>query len=166
MFNTIPEIFMPTASDTNACGYQLGQQLAKALQNKLLPLPFLITLSGEMGAGKTTFCRSLGEALGVNDPSEIVSPTFTLANEYQGMVDIFHLDLYRLPNEDQFYEAGLDEYLTRPGLAWVEWPDKLPAPWPRHRLDINLTFADQGRCLTIAPCPAPDVAFKIDYSQF
>jgi len=144
----LSEIFLPGPRDTQNIGRRLGLQLYESLTSGRLTLPFLITLSGDLGAGKTTLCQGLGQALGVAEPGEIVSPTFTLANEYPGRWEIYHLDIYRLTGPDQFYEAGLDEYLYRPGLTLVEWPEKMPAEfWPEKRLDLVLTFEGDGRLL-------------------
>jgi tRNA threonylcarbamoyladenosine biosynthesis protein TsaE len=107
-------------------------------------------LSGELGAGKTTFCQGLGLGLEVEDPKAIVSPTFTLANEYRGLTDIFHLDLYRLESPEEFLEAGLEDYLVRPGLTIVEWPEKMPPEfWPADRLALSLAFQGAGRLLRV-----------------
>ncbi|MDR1044256.1 MAG: tRNA (adenosine(37)-N6)-threonylcarbamoyltransferase complex ATPase subunit type 1 TsaE [Candidatus Adiutrix sp.] len=149
------EIFLPGAADTWRAGFGLGRRLGDFLGQGRLSLPFLITLSGDLGAGKTTFCQGLGQALGIIEPGEIVSPTFTLANEYHGLVDIFHLDVYRLESVEQFREAGLEEYLYRPGLSLVEWPEKLPEDfWPDKRLDLAISFQDGGRLLKALSRPA------------
>jgi tRNA threonylcarbamoyladenosine biosynthesis protein TsaE len=144
---TAAEKFLPSPEDTRLAGCRLGRNLAQALDTAALTLPFLITLSGDLGAGKTSLCQGICEALGV-DPLDVVSPTFTLANEYQGLVEIYHLDIYRL-SPDQFYDAGLSEYLGRPGLSLVEWPEKMPDNfWPDKRLDLFLTFQGEGRLLS------------------
>ncbi|MDR3038810.1 MAG: tRNA (adenosine(37)-N6)-threonylcarbamoyltransferase complex ATPase subunit type 1 TsaE, partial [Candidatus Adiutrix sp.] len=92
-----------------------------------------------------------GQGLEVADVLEIVSPTFTLANEYRGLMDIFHLDLYRLDSPAEFLAAGLDDYLARPGLTVVEWPGKMPSSfWPAERLDLEFAFHGSGRWLRTA----------------
>lgn len=155
MITAVSEIYLPNPGATLEAGARLGSLLAANLDEGRLTLPFLITLSGDLGAGKTTLCQGLGQALGLPEPGEIVSPTFTLANEYHGRWDIFHLDVYRLSSPDHFYEAGLDEYLQRPGLSLVEWPEKMPPDfWPDKRLDLNLSFKDKGRLLRAAARPA------------
>jgi tRNA threonylcarbamoyladenosine biosynthesis protein TsaE len=148
--NSPNNFFLPGPEATLDFGQALGCRLAEAFQQKVLVLPGLLTLTGDLGAGKTTFCQGLGKGLAVDDPKEIVSPTFTLANEYPGPVPLFHLDLYRLASEEEFHEAGLDEYLTRPGLTLVEWPFKMPVDfWPKKRLDLTLIFQSQGRLLKL-----------------
>jgi len=142
------EIFLPDAAATASAGLDLGRRLAGAGRRGALPSSFLITLSGDLGAGKTTFCQGLGRGLEVEDPAAIVSPTFTLANEYRGLVDIFHLDLYRLESPREFAEAGLDDYLARPGLTLVEWPEKIDF-WPADRLALGLAFQGAGRLLRV-----------------
>ncbi len=161
---TLPnEIFLPTAAATRDFGSRLGRSLAGALTDGRLTLPFLITLSGDLGAGKTTLCQGLGQALGVAEPGEIVSPTFTLANEYHGRWDIFHLDVYRLDTPDQFEEAGLGEYLDRHGLTLVEWPERMPEGfWPEPRLELALTFQGRGRRLTLSAGPLMGAAWLGD----
>ncbi len=151
--NVSAEIFLPTPEDTRLVGARLGRSLAEALAKGSLTLPFLITLTGDLGAGKTSLCQGICAALGVN-PLEVVSPTFTLANEYKGLVEIYHLDVYRL-TPDQFFDAGLGEYLDRPGLSLVEWPEKMPEDlWPDKRLDLSLTFQGEGRLLTAINKPS------------
>ena len=142
----LKENFLPNEAATRAAGRRLGLRLAEAHRSGVLPSSFLITLSGEIGAGKTTFCQGLGLGLEAEEP--IVSPTFTLANEYRGLRDIFHLDLYRLESPREFAEAGLEDYLTRPGLTVVEWPEKMPRDfWPPDRLALSLVFQGEGRFL-------------------
>jgi tRNA threonylcarbamoyladenosine biosynthesis protein TsaE len=148
------DIFLPDAAATLAAGQRLGALLAEAFRSGALPSSFLITLSGDLGAGKTTFCQGLGLGLETEDPAAIVSPTFTLANEYQGLTDIFHLDLYRLESPREFEEAGLRDYLARPGLTVVEWPEKMPPDfWPAGRLALSLAFQGDGRLLRVVSSP-------------
>jgi len=145
-----PEIFLPDAASTVVAGQKLGHRLAETGRRGALPSSFLVTLSGDLGAGKTTLCQGLGRGLEVEDPGSIVSPTFTLANEYRGLMDIFHLDLYRLESPLEFAEAGLEDYLARPGMTVVEWPEKMPPEfWPADRLALSLVFQGAGRLLRV-----------------
>ena len=138
------DIFLPDEAATRAAGFRLGLGLAEAHRSGALAPSFLITLSGEMGAGKTTFCQGL--CLGLEAQEAATSPTFTLANEYRGILDIFHLDLYRLKSPREFAEAGLEDYLGRPGLTVVEWPEKIDF-WPAGRLALSLVLQGGGRLL-------------------
>ena len=144
------DIFLPSPADTLNFGRKLGAKLAGAIDSGEVALPFLILLSGDLGAGKTTLSQGLCQAAAGISEKEVLSPTFTLANEYHGRIDIFHLDLYRLPDEEEFFGAGLDEYLCRPGLTLVEWPEKMPESfWPQNRLNIQVAFKDDGRVATL-----------------
>jgi tRNA threonylcarbamoyladenosine biosynthesis protein TsaE len=136
-------MLLPDALATQRAGFCLGA----ALLDSQFP-PIVITLRGELGAGKTTFCQGFGQALGVAS-GEIKSPTFSLAHEHQGKIAFSHLDLYRLENnpQAQFLEAGLDEYLAQTCL--VEWPERLPDSfWPLTRLDLAFTVTGAERILT------------------
>ena len=79
-------------------------------------------VSGELGAGKTTFVRGAARALGVTDP--VVSPTFTVGSRYHGRVTVSHLDLYRLTGLDDEDPALLADYLGPDVVAFVEWPER------------------------------------------
>jgi tRNA threonylcarbamoyladenosine biosynthesis protein TsaE len=81
----------------------------------------VVLVSGDRGAGKTTFVRGACRALGVTAP--VTSPTFTIGSRYEGEVGISHLDLYRLEGLDDEDPALLDDYLTPDRIAFVEWPE-------------------------------------------
>lgn len=112
-----------SAADTEAAGAELAAQLR---------LGDVVLVTGELGAGKTTFVRGALRALGVAEP--VVSPTFTIGRRYSGNggLPISHLDLYRLADMDAEDPGLLDDYLTPDAIAFVEWPavaaPRLPAP--------------------------------------
>lgn len=85
----------------------------------------LVLLTGELGAGKTTFVR--GVARGVGSPAQVASPTFQLVRMYMGRVQLAHIDLYRIETASELADLGLDELLDQ-GAAVVEWGDRLEAP--------------------------------------
>ncbi|MBD1923884.1 tRNA (adenosine(37)-N6)-threonylcarbamoyltransferase complex ATPase subunit type 1 TsaE [Microcoleus sp. FACHB-831] len=130
-------IFLPDDSSTRSLGISLGRSL---------PAGSVILLEGDLGAGKTTLVGGIGEGLGILDP--IVSPTFTLINEYlEGRIPLYHLDLYRLePQEAQAlqlenYWEGVE---VMPGIVAIEWPERLPYK-PDSYLQVQLTYSDNGR---------------------
>ena len=112
-------------------------QFIKAVgQNKV------IALHGEMGAGKTTFVHAVCNALGVND--QVSSPTYTIINQYQtanGEI-IYHLDLYRLRNEEEALQAGVEDCLYAGGWCFVEWPQKAAGLFPANTLQATITSTE------------------------
>lgn len=98
----------------------------------------IILLYGELGAGKTTLTQLLATALDVGEDQYVSSPSFSLLHEYRGKIPIFHMDLYRLRDEDDVEAAGLLEVFTQNGLCIVEWPDRLGSSVPPVRLDIEI----------------------------
>jgi tRNA threonylcarbamoyladenosine biosynthesis protein TsaE len=136
------EIYLPGPEATRAA----GAALAKAVEEREVER-LMVGLSGPLGAGKTTLAQGLAVALGVAE-GEAVSPTFTLANVYQGRRALAHLDLYRLGENplEEFRRAGLEESLD--GLCLVEWPERLGDDfWPGDRLTLELDHNEVGRWL-------------------
>lgn len=109
--------------------------LAKTLTQFLEP-GMTILLEGDLGAGKTTFTKGIGEELGVK--RIIKSPTYTIVREYQdGKYPLYHIDLYRL-EESEVEDLGLDEYFEGAGISVVEWPSVAPDDLPLERLELAL----------------------------
>lgn len=79
----------------------------------------VILLSGNLGAGKTTFTKGLAKSLGIEDV--VTSPTFTFMKEYSGRLRLYHFDMYRATDEDELYELGLNDYLYQGGVCVIEW---------------------------------------------
>lgn len=101
----------------------------------------VIALSGDLGAGKTTFARAFIRALLDDETAEIPSPTFSLVQTYvTPRLAIAHLDLYRIAHEDETRELGIDELLAQ-GAVLIEWPERAPSLLPGDRLEIRL---DEG----------------------
>jgi tRNA threonylcarbamoyladenosine biosynthesis protein TsaE len=100
-------------------------------------------LHGEMGAGKTTLIKALVAALGVTEVT--ASPTFSIVNEYHDKngKPIYHFDFYRIKNEVEAFDIGIDEYFDSGNLCLVEWPEKIPSLLPSAHLEIQLEIIDQ-----------------------
>lgn len=96
----------------------------------------LISLSGDLGAGKTVFAKGLAAGLGIDAP--VTSPTFTIIKEYEGKLPLFHFDVYRLASAEELEELGADEYFYGEGVSVVEWGDRVEEILPEERLSIRI----------------------------
>ena len=99
-------------------------------------------LEAPMGTGKTTLIKALGETLGVEE--NMSSPTFGFVNEYRDARDrpIFHLDCYRLQDEEEALDIGIEEYFDSGNYCWIEWPSKIEGLWPEHFFYVELELAE------------------------
>jgi len=124
-------------------------ELGKALGALLFP-GALVAFSGDLGAGKTCCAQGIAMGLGVEDRSMITSPTFTLIQEYQGRVPIYHFDVYRLTHEDEMYDLGYEEYFYGDGVTLVEWAERIETFLPQDCLRVHLHIeADLSRTLRL-----------------
>jgi tRNA threonylcarbamoyladenosine biosynthesis protein TsaE len=96
----------------------------------------VVSLIGDLGAGKTVFARGIARALGVTEP--VVSPSFTIAREYDGRVPLVHIDVYRIDTIQELHDLGFDELVRDDAVTVVEWGDAIDALLPRERLDVSL----------------------------
>jgi tRNA threonylcarbamoyladenosine biosynthesis protein TsaE len=113
--------------------------------------PLLITLTGELGVGKTTLAKAICRGYGVRD--EVTSPTYTLVNQYASeRSPLFHIDLYRLDSSDQLTNLGWDEILGSHSLVLVEWPERAGGRIPEDHLPIDLYYVpdDSSRRILLA----------------
>lgn len=130
------KIFLPNPEATLNLGITLGQTLNSGS---------VILLEGDLGAGKTTLVQGIGQGLGITEP--IVSPTFTLINEYtEGRSPLYHLDLYRLEPQEvvalnlEIYWEGVE---VMPGIVAIEWAERIPYTLSSY-LKVHLTYGDKG----------------------
>lgn len=100
----------------------------------------VVSLRGSLGAGKTVFAKGIAKTLGIED--NIVSPTFTLIQEYEGKMKMFHLDLYRLSGEDEFESMGGEDFLYPDGTSLIEWSEKIEDMLPDGTIYIDIAIAD------------------------
>lgn len=112
-----------------------------------------VLLTGDLGAGKTTFVQGVARALGCDSAS---SPTFTIVHPYPcelggKPLTLYHFDCYRLSGANELYEAGLDEFLDDPdGIAIVEWPENIQGAWPKRNIMVRMdTIGPEVRKITI-----------------
>ncbi len=111
---------------------QKGREFAKELTRG-----DVVCLTGDLGAGKTHFTKGIASFFGV-DASKVQSPTFTLINEYEGELPIFHFDCYRLKNIREALEIGAEDYFYGDGISIVEWPEKIRNLLPEHSVWITI----------------------------
>ena len=103
----------------------------------------VILFHGEMGAGKTTFIKALAKVLGVEKATS--SPTFSLVNEYQAKDGlVYHFDVYRLKNESEAFDFGIEDYLYSGNWCFIEWAEKIPNLIPDNHSIITLEVLENG----------------------
>lgn len=116
------------------------QLFAEQVAN-LSTTPMAIALSGTLGAGKTQWTRFFAIALGAQ-PASVSSPTFMLVHQYDSQPPIYHLDAYRIGDEDEMLELGIEEMLDADAITVVEWADRFPRLLPRQTLRVHLEVGD------------------------
>ena len=127
------ELVSLSAAETEAVGGSLAARLE---------VGDVVTVRGELGAGKTTFVRGACRALGVTEP--VTSPTFTIGHRYRGRVDVSHLDLYRFTGVSPAEWGDLEPYFDD-AIAFVEWPEAGSGVLPRPRVTVELEHVDEQR---------------------
>ncbi len=124
----------------------LGRALAKALPSRAL-----VGLNGALGAGKTRLVQSFAEASGI-ERRMVNSPTFVIVQEYHGSRTIYHADAYRLRDEDEFLQLGLDEYFDQDVVVMIEWADRVASVLPLERIDILFqVLPGESRMFEVVP---------------
>ena len=122
----------------------LAEDLAASLKGGSV-----VALVGPLGSGKTVFVKGLAAGLGLA-PGAAVSPTFTLINEYDGDVPLYHVDLYRLQSRAEVDELGLEEYFDGRGIVAVEWAEKAAHLLPPDSIFVHFRrLGSTGREITI-----------------
>lgn len=108
-----------------------GRALAETLRGGEV-----ITLRGDLGAGKTVFTRGLARGLGIASP--ILSPTFTIVREYTGRLKLYHFDFYRLTEAEELGEIGFEEYMQSDAVVVIEWAELFPEVLPARRISVQI----------------------------
>ncbi len=117
---------------------RLGARLAPFLQPG-----DVLALLGDLGSGKTRWIQGVCQGLGITDP--VISPTFTLVNEYQGQWPIYHIDLYRIADASETLSFGLEDYVYGPGISLIEWADRATVFLPPAYLTVELYYLEETK---------------------
>lgn len=131
------ELLIKTESEMIDLGYKIGSKAFKGM---------VITLVGDLGAGKTTMTKGIGKALNIT--RVINSPTFTIMKIYEGDYTLYHMDVYRIDNNSG--DDYLEEYFYQDGVSVIEWADNISDILPKNRLDISIEIdQDFNRKVTL-----------------
>ena len=123
----------------------IGQQLGQSLQPGAV-----VAYIGGLGMGKTAFTRGLARGIGCQD--RVTSPTFTIVNEYEGRLPLFHFDMYRLSDSDALFDIGWEDYLDRGGVCAVEWSENVSDALPDGTIYVTIARHEENpdwRIITI-----------------
>ena len=118
-----------------------GEELGKTLKSG-----DIVCLTGDLGAGKTTFTKGIAKAL--ECIFETVSPTFNIVNEYPGRIPVYHFDLYRLKTLEDLYSIDIDSYLFGNGICVIEWPE-IAYPLLEKYYEVKLEYDGEMRKIHI-----------------
>ena len=117
------------------------EALGQALASRLRPGD-VIAYTGGLGAGKTAFTRGLAQ--GLRCTGRVTSPTFTIVNEYDGPIPLFHFDLYRLGGEDELFDIGWEDYLGCGGVCAVEWSERAAHALPEGTVTVEILRCEEN----------------------
>ena len=128
-----------------------SEELTKDIATKLaeqLESGDIVTLSGNLGAGKTTFTKGIATGLGVK--RAVTSPTFTIIKEYKGRLPLYHIDAYRLEGSEE--DIGFEEYMDDEGVTVIEWAGFIEDFIPQDRLEIMIEYnGETARTISFKP---------------
>ena len=123
------------------------EEVGRALAARLGP-GSVVAMTGGLGMGKTAFVRGMARAL--ESPDRVISPTFTIVNEYRGRLPLFHFDMYRLSGPEALFDIGWDDYLSRGGVCAVEWSENVPGAFEPGTVYVQFRrLGDTDREITI-----------------
>lgn len=111
--------------------HKIADEIAKTLKGGEF-----IAMYGDLGAGKTAFVQGLAKSLGITN--HITSPTFTIVNEYEGRLPLYHFDVYRIADPDEMYEIGYEEYIESDGVCIIEWAELIEDLFPKAYYKITI----------------------------
>lgn len=117
---------------------KLGRLIGEALRGGEI-----IAMTGDLGAGKTTMTKSLAKGLDIDE--HITSPTFTIVNEYEGRLKLFHFDVYRIGDVEEMYDLGFEEYIYSGGVCIIEWSNLIEEILPEDTINIQILYLDDNK---------------------
>ena len=133
---------LEVVSTSDEMTMNIAQKFASSLKR-----PSVISLVGDLGAGKTTFAKGFAKGLGIDEL--VTSPTFTILNTYEsGERPLYHFDMYRLSNKDEAIELGFEEYFdlkTLKGITLVEWAENVKGLLPQLHIQVTLEKVDETK---------------------
>lgn len=130
------EILSQSVEETYKISFSIGKKLKKG---------DILCFFGDLGAGKTTFIKGLAAGAAQVNPEKINSPTFSFLNIYEGTSTIYHFDLYRLRDSDEFLGMGFDEYFYANGITCIEWSEKIESLIPSDAIRIELSHLERDQ---------------------
>lgn len=116
-----------SAEETFAIGQKMGEE-AKPGE--------VICLSGDLGVGKTVFTKGVAKGLGIGEP--VCSPTFTILQEYEGRLPLYHFDVYRIEEPEEMEEIGYEDYFYGNGVCMIEWAELIKELLPEHAITVKI----------------------------
>ena len=147
---------MKLISDSREQTLEIGRRIGNALAPG-----DIVALIGELGSGKTCLTQGMAKGLGVAENVPVVSPTFTLVNEYPGRVPLVHLDVYRLSGPRDLEDMGYEEYFYGGGVVVIEWAEKILDLLPQTTIVVRMTYIDENTRELIIEAP-PETLGKLE----
>jgi tRNA threonylcarbamoyladenosine biosynthesis protein TsaE len=117
--------------------FSLAEELGRKISDYSV-----IALYGDLGAGKTIFTKGLARGLGIDE--DITSPTFSLMESYEGDKPLYHFDLYRIENLNEFENLRFEEYWESKGVSVIEWPEKAGDLLPENRINVFIEYINES----------------------
>lgn len=122
------------AKQTEELGIRIGESLTGGE---------IIAMTGDLGSGKTTITKSIAKGLDIDE--YITSPTFTIVNEYEGRLKLFHFDVYRIGDIEEMYDMGYEEYFYSGGVCIIEWANLIEEILPEDTIRIEISTQDENK---------------------
>ena len=137
------KVIVNNADETYRLGKYIGERLSKGA---------VLSLNGDLGAGKTHMTKGIAEGMGIKD--YITSPSFTILNTYEGDIPLYHFDVYRIDDIREMYEIGFEEYLYGEGVCVIEWGNMVSELLPDDTIKLFIVkLGDDAREIDILNLP-------------